>query len=423
MLKLEDINFSYGKQKILHEINFHLEKREFIGIIGPNGSGKSTLLKNISKLLEPDHGYIYLDRDLLNSYSYKELAKKMAVVPQDTDVNFSFSVYDLVMMGRNPYQDRWGRVSDEDKRKVEEALELTDTKKFKDKSIQNLSGGERQRVIIARAIVQEPELLLLDEPTASLDINYQRNIFDLVSDLNDELDMSVLAVSHDLNLISQYCERLILLKQGKIYTMGKVEEVITKDNISKVYNTDVEIKYNPITERPYVIIIPRQKSSYNLRENEFKVHLICGGGTGKDIMNILNELNISVSTGVLNRGDSDWEEAKKLNYEIVEIPPFAPIDEKSVKKNKEKMGKADLIIISNTPFGWGNLDNIKVLANFSNKDILFMRENKLEERDFTEGKFTQLYEKIKKDNNVNEIKNKKELCNFINSKYEEILYD
>jgi len=423
LLKLEDINFSYGKQKILHEINFHLEKREFIGIIGPNGSGKSTLLKNISKLLEPDHGYIYLDRDLLNSYSYKELAKKMAVVPQDTDVNFSFSVYDLVMMGRNPYQDRWGRVSDEDIRKVEEALELTDTKKFKDKSIQNLSGGERQRVIIARAIVQEPELLLLDEPTASLDINYQRNIFDLVSDLNDELDMSVLAVSHDLNLISQYCERLILLKQGKIYTIGKVEEVITKDNISKVYNTDVEIKYNPITERPYVIIIPRQKSSYNLRENEFKVHLICGGGTGKDIMNILNELNISVSTGVLNRGDSDWEEAKKLNYEIVEIPPFAPIDEKSVKKNKEKMGKADLIIISNTPFGWGNLDNIKVLANFSNKDILFMRENKLEERDFTEGKFTQLYDKIKKENNVNEINNKKELCNFINSKYEEILYD
>ncbi|MCF8001449.1 MAG: ABC transporter ATP-binding protein [Halanaerobiales bacterium] len=423
MLKLEDINFSYEKQKILHKINFHLEENEFIGIIGPNGSGKSTLLKNISKLLSPDSGYIYLDKGLLNEYSYKELARKMAVVPQDTEVNFNFSVYDLVMMGRNPYQDRWGRVSEKDKKKVEEALTLTDTKKFQDKSIQKLSGGERQRVIIARAIVQEPELLLLDEPTASLDINYQRNIFDLISDLNDELEMSVLAVSHDLNLISQYCERLILLSKGNIHTIGRVEEVITKENISEVYNTEVDIKYNPMTERPYVIIVPRKKNSYKRRENNFKVHLICGGGTGKDIMNILNDLNIKVSCGVLNRGDSDWEEAKRLNYEIVEIPPFAPIDKNAVEKNKKKIGNSDLIIVSNTPFGWGNLDNIKVLTNFEEKDILFMTNQDVEARDFTEGKTTELFEKIKKNNNVREINNNKELCSFINTNYKEILYD
>lgn len=423
MLKLDNIEFSYEKQKILHDINFHLEKNEFIGIIGPNGSGKSTLLKNISKLLDPDKGFIYLDSNLLNDYSYKDLAKKMAVVPQDTDVNFNFSVYDLVMMGRNPYQDRWGRVKEEDKRKVQEALELTDTLKFKDKSIQNLSGGERQRVIIARAIVQEPELLLLDEPTASLDINYQRNIFDLVSDLNEELEMSVLAVSHDLNLISQYCERLILLHQGKIHSIGKVEDVITKENISEVYNTDVDIKYNPITERPYVIIIPRQRGSQKIVDKDFHIHLICGGGTGKDIMNLLNDLNIGVSTGVLNRGDSDWEEAKRLNYEVVEIPPFAPIDKEAVKKNEKKMKKADLIIISDTPFGWGNLDNIKSMANFEGKDILFMINNDLEQRDFTEGKFTELYKQIKDNNNVNEIKSHKELCNYINSKYKENSYD
>jgi iron complex transport system ATP-binding protein len=141
VLKLENIDFSYGDIKILNRIDFHLKENEFIGIIGPNGSGKSTLLKNISKLLNPDSGFIYLDKNLLNDYSYKELAKKMAVVPQDTKVNFNFSVYDLVMMGRNPYQDRWGRITKEDKRKVNEAMELTDTKKFKDKSIQNLSGG------------------------------------------------------------------------------------------------------------------------------------------------------------------------------------------------------------------------------------------------------------------------------------------
>ncbi len=423
MLKLENINFSYEKQKILHKINFHLKENEFIGIIGPNGSGKSTLLKNISKLLNPDSGYIYLDKDLINDYSYKELARKMAVVPQDTEVSFNFSVYDLVMMGRNPYQDRWGRVTETDKKKVKEAMELTDTKKFQNKTIKKLSGGERQRVIIARAIVQEPELLLLDEPTASLDINYQRNIFDLISDLNDELKMSVLAVSHDLNLISQYCERLILLSNGNIHTMGKVEKVITKENISEVYNTEIDIKYNPMTERPYVIIVPRKKNSQKRRENNFKVHLICGGGTGKDIMNILNDLNIKVSCGVLNRGDSDWEEAKRLNYGVVEIPPFAPINQNAVENNKTKIEKSDLIIVSNTPFGWGNLDNIKVLAGFENKDILFMTKQDVETRDFTEGKTTELFETIKKNNNVREINNNKELCSFINTKYKEILYD
>ena len=422
MLKVENIDFSYGNIKILKEIDFHLRENEFIGIIGPNGSGKSTLLKNISKLLDPDNGFIYLDKNLLNDYSYKELAKKMAVVPQDTKVNFNFSVYDLVMMGRNPYQDRWGRVTKEDKRKVEEAMELTDTKKFKDKSIQNLSGGERQRVIIARAIVQEPELLLLDEPTASLDINYQRNIFDLISDLNDKLDMSVLAVSHDLNLISQYCDRLILLKDGKIHSMGKVDDVITTENISEVYNTDVDIKYNPITERPYVIIVPRKKGSTQNIKSDFKVHLISGGGTGKNIMNILNDLKVNVSCGVLNRGDSDWEEAKRLNFDTVEIPPFAPIDKKAVSRNKEKINNSDLIIVSGTPFGWGNLDNIKVLNNFKDKDIIFIDDD-LDKRDFTDGEFTQILSEIEKKNNVFEIKTDKELCNFLNTKYKEILYD
>ncbi|MBS3810627.1 MAG: ABC transporter ATP-binding protein [Halanaerobiales bacterium] len=423
MLKLKGIDFSYGEQQILHQIDFHLRENEFIGIIGPNGSGKSTLLKNISKLLDPDQGFIYLDKDLLNNYSYKDLAKKMAVVPQDSEINFNFTVYDLVMMGRNPYQDRWGRVREKDRKKVDEALQLTDTEKFKDKSIQNLSGGERQRVIIARAIVQEPELLLLDEPTASLDINYQRNIFDLISNLNNKLDMSVLAVSHDLNLISQYCDKLILINQGYIHTIGKVDEVITKENISEVYKTNVDIKYNPITERPYVIIIPHSKNIQRRKKNSFIVHLICGGGTGKDIMSILNDLNIRVSCGVLNRGDTDWAEAKRLNFEVVEIPPFAPIDNKAVQKNEKKISDADLIIVSNTPFGWGNLDNIRVLANFKDKDILFITTPEIEERDFTEGEITALFHKIKKNNNVFETNDNKELCSFINNRYGKTLYD
>ncbi len=384
LLEIDKLTFSYQQKKILKAIELFVIEREFIGIIGPNGSGKSTLLKNISRIITPETGFIYLDRQLLNQYSNNQLARLMAVVPQDTSVNYNFTVYDLVMMGRSPYQDRWGRISPGDREIVREALELTETIQFSDRDINELSGGERQRVIIARALAQRPQLLLLDEPTASLDINYQREIFDLLTRLNQELGLTVLVVSHDLNLSSQYCNKLVLLREGEIYKTGTPGEVMTSENIRAVYQTEVIIKNNPLTDRPYIILMPKGEV---VRRNgrHKKVHLICGGGSGKELIEYLAEQGYQLSCGVLNKGDSDWEVARRLKVELVEIPPFSPIDQESLTLNQRLIAESDLVIVSSTPFGHGNLANLEMLVGFKNKKIVLFNRPAIQQRDYTGG--------------------------------------
>ncbi|MFW5788226.1 MAG: ABC transporter ATP-binding protein, partial [Halanaerobiales bacterium] len=289
MLEIENLKFGYKNKEVLKNINLYIKHRDFLGIIGPNGSGKSTLLKNISRIVCPNKGVVYLDDRLLQEYNNRDLAKKMAVVPQDTTLNFNFNVYDIIMMGRNPYQNRWGNISEEDKKVVKEAMCLTDTYFLRDKNINNLSGGERQRVIIARALAQKPDLLLLDEPTSSLDINYQGEIFDLLTDLNQNLDLTIIVVSHDLNLSSQYCDELILLYEGEIFEAGTPEEVLTPQNIKAVYKTEVIIKENPLTDRPYVTLIPRDyQQKCNLPGHKERIHVIAGGGAGKELLKLLH---------------------------------------------------------------------------------------------------------------------------------------
>ncbi len=414
MIKIQDLDFSYGNLKILKKINIDVEKNEFVGIIGPNGSGKSTLLKNISNILKPESGLIYLDYKLLNKYKPRELARQMAVVPQETLINFNFNVYDLIMMGRNPYQDRWGRITEEDKRIVDEALKLTDTDKFKLKKVNELSGGERQRVIIARALAQKPEILLLDEPTSSLDINYQGEIFDLLSYLNKELNITIITVSHDLNLTGQYCDRIILIQGGSVFTSGTPDEVLTADNIGKVYKTEVIIKESPLTGRPYVTLIPRSYNRIKNREKNITIHLVCGGGTGKELMDKLYGEGFNLTCGVLNQGDADWELAKRLNLETVEIPPFVPIEKEKLQENRDLMEKADIILVCDTPFGYGNLGNLRLVANLKDKDVILYEKRNFAERDYTDGLACEYWNQIIKKENTFKTSRIQDLIQIIN---------
>lgn len=421
MLKIDKLKFSYNNREILKKIDLYLEEREFVGIIGPNGSGKTTLLKNISRILSPDSGVIYLNQKLLNSYDTGELARFMAVVPQDTAVNYNFTVYDLIMMGRNPYQDRWGRVKKEDKEIVEEVMELTDTVEFRDKRINELSGGERQRVIIARALAQKPRVLLLDEPTASLDINYQREIFDLLASLNKDLDLTVIVVSHDLNLSSQYCSKLVLLKDGKIFKVGKPEEVLTARNIKEVYHIEVVVKNNPLTGRPFIIMVPKVQVGVNSRKqdaaqtvNQKRIHVICGGGTGKKIINLLYNQGYIISCGVLNQGDADWEVAKKLGLKVAEIPPFVHIDRESLKYNRQLINCSDLVIVTDTPFGPGNLPNIALLTEIDDINIVFIEGKGIKDRDYTGGEAEKYWNKLVVKKHTHVIETTDKAFEFIN---------
>ena len=230
--------------------------------MGPNGSGKTTLLKVINGILKPKVGTVFLSNRNIFEMGEKERAKILASVPQDTYVNFDFTVWDIVMMGRFPYLNRFQWEREEDEKVVEYCMKLTNVLHLSERSIREISGGERQRVIIARALAQEPKVLLLDEPTSNLDISYQIEIMDLLRRLSREKGIIIICAIHNLNLAARYCDRVVLLNKGRIVAMGPPEKVLTKDNIKRVYGIDVWISRHPITGTLYIVPLkPVRRSS------------------------------------------------------------------------------------------------------------------------------------------------------------------
>ncbi len=255
MIDLRSISFRYREDWVLQDISFRIERSEFIGVIGPNGSGKSTLLKTLCRLLVPQKGEILLDNVSLKEMGQREIAKKMAVVPQEAYSLFPFRVTEIVLMGRSPYLGHLMFERAMDLEIAKKAMEWTEILQISERSIDELSGGERKRVFIAKALAQEPEIILLDEPTANLDIHHQVDFLSLILSLNREKGLTIVMASHDLNIASEYCDRLILLKEGKIYKIGSPREVITRENIEEVYGCEVWVDENPISGMPRITLL------------------------------------------------------------------------------------------------------------------------------------------------------------------------
>ncbi|MBS3787186.1 heme ABC transporter ATP-binding protein [Candidatus Bipolaricaulota bacterium] len=256
-VKVEGLGFSYNGKRVLEDLDLPVCEGEFLGVVGPNGSGKTTLLKNIGGVLEPDEGMVYLDEKEIHRIPIKEIATKVAALQQETTVGFDFTVREVVEMGRFPHLDRFERHSDGDLRAVERAIEVTDLEDFTDRYVNKLSGGEKQRVFLALALAQEPDLLLLDEPTASLDINYQIKIMETVRSLQSE-GLTVIAAIHDLNLAAQYTDRVALLNNGKVEVIGKPRKVLTKENIARVFGVEVEVENSEV--KGCIHVFPRTGS-------------------------------------------------------------------------------------------------------------------------------------------------------------------
>jgi iron complex transport system ATP-binding protein len=255
MIEVDSIFFRYHQDWVLQDVSFQVRKGEFVGVIGPNGSGKTTLLKILYRLLSPQQGEVFFDRLSLEKMSRGEIAKKIAVVAQETYPAFPFRAIEMVLMGRSPYLGHLMFESPKDLEIAKKAMEWTETLPISQRPIDELSGGERKRVYIARALAQEPEMILLDEPTSNLDIHHQVEFLDLVLSLNREKGLTILMASHDLNLASEYCDRLIFLQNGKIYKMGSPEEVMTRENIEKVYGCEVWVDRNPVSGMPRVSLL------------------------------------------------------------------------------------------------------------------------------------------------------------------------
>jgi len=259
LLQVENLCGGYGKTTVLKDISLEIRKGEFLGIIGPNGSGKSTLLRLMSRALAPQKGDIFFEGQNIHRMNLKKLYQKIAFVSQNPWAGLSFSVFEMVLMGRIPHLNRLQLETKKDFAAAERALLLTDTQQFQDKRIDELSAGERQRVMIAKALAQEPTLLFLDEPTSNLDIGHQIQILDLLKSLNRQNNLTVVLVLHDLNLASEYCDRLILLDRGIICRRGTPSEVLTYQNIEEVYQTVVVVKTNPMSGKPYIILVPKEE--------------------------------------------------------------------------------------------------------------------------------------------------------------------
>ena len=241
LMKLENISFAYETSPVVENLSVSIQEQDFIGLIGPNGSGKSTLLKIMGGILESDLGSIQFKESPISKINKKLFAQSVSWIPQDHPMVFPFKVSEIVLMGRHPYLSPLSFESSEDFEISQRAMETTMTSQFADRYFNEISGGEKQRVMIASALAQNPEMMLLDEPTAALDLKYQVQILKILKDLNTKHQMTLILAMHDLNLASKFCNRLILLDEGQIVRDGSPEQVLKKDILEQVYGVEIDL--------------------------------------------------------------------------------------------------------------------------------------------------------------------------------------
>ncbi len=393
LLDVLGVTCGYGSSPVLVDATLQVSEGEFLGIVGPNGSGKSTLLKAMSRVLPPKYGQILLQEDDIYTMRPARVARRLAVVPQEPGLDFPFTVEDVVMMGRIPHLKRFQKEGPRDLEIVRQALEHTNTLVLADRVVTELSGGEKQRVLIARALAQEPQVLFLDEPTSYLDLNHQIEIMELLNRLRYEQGLTAVMVVHDLNLASQYCDNLLVIKEGRIFTAGSPAQVLTEELIKTVYGCEVKVERRHPGGRPMLFLQPLNHQS---QTTHCRVHVVGGGGSSAMLFHCLKERAWEVSAGVINIGDSDCQEAKQHGFKVVEAAPFSEIRATEEKANRQAMLEADFVILPPIPFGSGNLPNLQAVLEIAEAGavVIVIDAGEIGQRDYTGGEATDMYQRL-----------------------------
>jgi iron complex transport system ATP-binding protein len=369
-----ELSAGYRKHKVLENVTLSVAEGQMLAVLGPNGAGKSTLLRVVTGLQPHTAGTVELFGRGLRQISPCERARLVAVVPQEVTTPMAFTVAELVALGRR----RWGRPDARDRQVVEEALAYTDTLEVRERLYTELSGGEKQRAIIALALAQEPRLLLLDEPTAHLDINHRLEVLQLLERLNRERGLTVVMTSHDLNLAAEFFPQLVLLDRGRVAATGAPSDVLREDLLEDVYRCKLTVRRDPTGA---LTVLPNRTGTAPTGQ---RVHVICGGGSGVEILRRLCLAGWRVSCGALNRGDSDAQAAAALGVEVVLEKPFSALSAEALAQAGRLAAGADVVVVAEVPFGPGNVQNLEV-ARRAGKPV-WVNTRQLEARDFTPGR-------------------------------------
>ena len=354
-LAFSAVSFSYGQRLLLQDISLRIAPGEMVALLGPNGAGKSTLLKLASGVLKPSRGHVLLEGRDVSGLGGRELARRVAVVPQDFSVQFAYTVRQIVELGRLPHHGLWGSAGEGDSKVVAAALEATGMSALADRVFNELSGGERQRALISLALAQATPVLLLDEPTAHLDIRHQIETLELLRRLNQEQGVTVVAALHDLNMAARYFPRLVLFASG-VVADGSPAQVLDEDILSQMYETRVQVGILRGEEHLSVLPLGRlARRSSAAGQVSRPVHVVAGGGSGELLMRALADARIEFVAGPLNVGDSDAALAERLASLCILEPPYSPVSERGLLSAREHMLSARAVVVCPVPLGTGNV--------------------------------------------------------------------
>jgi iron complex transport system ATP-binding protein len=338
MLRAEGLSVTLGGQRILSDVDITAECGEFVGLVGPNGAGKTTVLRTLRDTLSPDSGTVEIAGDPIGGRSPKAVSQLVASTPQATTLSFDFTVEQAVEMGRTPHVGRFERVDSDDREAVRAAMERADVARFADRAVTSLSGGERQRVLLARALAQETPVLLLDEPTANLDINHAVNTLELVAELVAEGKTAIAAI-HDLNLAARYCDTLVLLADGAVRAAGDPRDVLRTETLGDAFDAETLVTRQPGADAPLVTPLSDREGL------DARVHV---AGTGRGAAGAVARLvaaGARVTVGVVPAGDAAAERAADVDCTAVTVPPFAGVDSASVERASELASEADAVVV------------------------------------------------------------------------------
>ncbi|MCI4364385.1 MAG: ABC transporter ATP-binding protein, partial [Thermoplasmata archaeon] len=363
-LEVEELSVRFGLRRALSRVSLTAGAGELVALAGPNGSGKSTLLRACLGLLAPSEGRIRLFGTDGARLSIRERARRVAWVPQEEAPRDNVRLIDYVLFGRFAHLPPFAGESEADRSTANRALAEAGLADRRDSGVLELSGGERQRLLLARALAQETPLLLLDEPTAHLDIGHQLDLFERVRLQVRERGLCAVAAMHDLNLAARFADRIVVLSHGQVVSDGPPEAVLSVPLLREVWGVETELRRDPNTHRPYLLPLRSVAPGVLAGRADRRlgpVHVVGGGGSASPILRRLVEEGFHVTAGALPLLDSDAETADELGIPYSAEVPFAPIGEVAQARTRELLGPARAVVIAPVPTGPGNLVNLELV--------------------------------------------------------------